>query len=379
MTSGSTPCARRSKPTSAERDDSIYDDGASVAMTIDGELVIDLWGGTADRDAGPAMPWERDTIINVWSTTKTVSALACLILADQGELDLYAPVAKVWPEFAAGGKGGIEVRHLMSHTAGLSGWQTPIDGRGPLRLGEGDVAARRPGAVVGAGHGVGLPRRDPGLPRGRGRAPGDRADDRRVRRQGDHRPARRRLPHRHGRRARRPGRPRHPAERAAVGRRRRRELGRLPHADRTRGSAAEVSATIPWRRAEIPAAGGHGNARSVAMIHAPMACGGEANGVRLLSPKGIDVVFDEQSNGVDLVLGVGLRHGIGFGLPSPDMPVSPNERACFWGGWGGSLAIVDLDARMTFSYVMNKMGEGTVGDIRGAGLLLAAYMSLGLL
>ena len=90
-------------------------------------------------------------------------------------------------------------------------------------------------------------------------------------------------------------------------------------------------------------------------------------------------VFDEQSNGVDLVLGIGLRHGIGFGLPSPDMPVSPNERACFWGGWGGSLAIVDLDARMTFSYVMNKMGEGTVGDMRGAGLLLAAYMSLGLL
>ena len=72
---------------------------------------------------GRRMPWERDTIINVWSTTKTVSALACLILADQGELDLYAPVAKVWPEFAAGGKGGIEVRHVMSHTAGLSGWQ----------------------------------------------------------------------------------------------------------------------------------------------------------------------------------------------------------------------------------------------------------------
>ena len=141
--------------------------------------------------------------------------------------------------------------------------------------------------------------------------------------------------------------------------------------------AAEVSATIPWRRAEIPAAGGHGNARSVALIHTPMACGGEANGVRLLSTKGVDVVFDEQSNGVDLVLGIGLRHGIGFGLPSPDMPVSPNERACFWGGWGGSMAIIDLDARMSFSYVMNKMGEGTIGDMRGAGLLLAAYMSLG--
>ena len=90
-----------------------------------------------------------------------------------------------------------------------------------------------------------------------------------------------------------------------------------------------------------------------------MACGGEANGVRLLSPKTIDVVFDEQCYGPDLVLGVTLRHGIGFGLPCPEMPISPNERACFWGGWGGSLAIIDLDAKVTIAYVMNKMGEGT--------------------
>ena len=79
-------------------------------------------------------------------------------------------------------------------------------------------------------------------------------------------------------------------------------------------------------------------------------------------------VFDEQCYGTDLVLGVVVRHGIGFGLPCPEMPISPNERACFWGGWGGSLAIIDLDARMSISYVMNKMGEGTVGDMRGAGL-----------
>ena len=137
---------------------------------------------------------------------------------------------------------------------------------------------------------------------------------------------------------------------------------------------ATKSWDIDWRRAEIPAAGGHGNARSVAQIHTPMACGGEANGVRFLGKETIDAVFDEQCNGTDLVLGVPVRHGIGFGLPIPRMPLSPNERTCFWGGWGGSLAIVDLDARMSFSYVMNKMGEGTVGDTRGAGLLAAAYM-----
>jgi CubicO group peptidase (beta-lactamase class C family) len=134
--------------------------------------------------------------------------------------------------------------------------------------------------------------------------------------------------------------------------------------------------TIPWRRAEIPAAGGFGNARSIARIHAPMACGGEAGGVRLLSSTGADPVFDEQVYGQDLVLPLVLRHGIGFGLTSAEMPLSPNERTCFWGGWGGSVAIVDLDARMTFAYVMNRMGEGTTGDLRGALILGAVYGAL---
>ena len=109
-----------------ERDNMIYDQGASVAVTMEGELVVDLWGGTAATDASASAPWERDTIINVWSTTKTVSALACLVLAENGELDPYGKVAAVWPEFAAGGKGDIEIRHLMSHTAGLPGWQEPM-------------------------------------------------------------------------------------------------------------------------------------------------------------------------------------------------------------------------------------------------------------
>ena len=139
---------------------------------------------------------------------------------------------------------------------------------------------------------------------------------------------------------------------------------------------AAAANTIPWRRAELPASGGFGNARSVAMIHAPMACGGEANGVQLLSPSGAAPVFDEQTYAQDLVLPLKLRHGIGFGLPSPDTPISPNPRACYWGGWGGSLAVVDLDARMTFSYVMNKMGETTTGDLRATTILAALYAVL---
>jgi CubicO group peptidase (beta-lactamase class C family) len=356
-------------------DGQVVDQGASVAVTLDGELVVDLWGGTVDRDDAKGVPWERDTIINVWSTTKTVSALACLVLADRGELDVYAPVAKYWPEFAAEGKGEIEVRHLMSHTAGLSGWDEPVSvedlydwekvtsllaaqapwwepgtasGYHAVTQGylEGEVVRRVTGQTIGefvAAEITGPMGIDFHIGTGA-------THDARVAHV---------IP---------PG--------AAI----------IPEdADETSVSLrtflnpamdAAVSTTVPWRRAEIPAANGHGNARAVALVHAPMACGGEANGRRLLSPAGIDVVWDEQCYGQDLVLPVVLRHGIGFGLPCPEMPISPNDKACFWGGWGGSLALIDVDARMTFAYVMNKMGEGTVGDLRGASLLFAAYAAL---
>jgi CubicO group peptidase (beta-lactamase class C family) len=139
---------------------------------------------------------------------------------------------------------------------------------------------------------------------------------------------------------------------------------------------AAQSWDIPWRRAEIPAAGGHGNARSVARIQSVLACGGEVDGVRLLSEAGCERVFEEQSYSPDLVLMLPIRFGMGYGLNSPDTPLSPNPRTCFWGGWGGSLVVIDLDARMVVSYVMNKMGEGTVGDFRGAAIGFAAYAGL---
>ena len=100
------------------------DVGASVCVVHDGRTVVDIWGGTIDDDG---TPWAEDTIINVWSTTKTMTSLTALLLADRGELDFHAPVARYWPEFAANGKEAIEVRHLMAHTAGLSGWAEPIE------------------------------------------------------------------------------------------------------------------------------------------------------------------------------------------------------------------------------------------------------------
>ena len=98
--------------------------GAAIAVDLDGESVLDVWGGHAD--AARTVAWERDTIVNVWSSTKTVTSLSALILADRGLLDLDAPVARYWPEFAANGKQDVKVRHVLSYTSGVAGWQEPM-------------------------------------------------------------------------------------------------------------------------------------------------------------------------------------------------------------------------------------------------------------
>jgi CubicO group peptidase (beta-lactamase class C family) len=98
--------------------------GASLVFNIDGEVVVDLCGGWADE--ARTVPWTENTITNGFSTTKSMTSLAALLLVDRGELDLEATVAKYWPEFAVNGKAGIKVRHLLSHTSGVSGWEQPI-------------------------------------------------------------------------------------------------------------------------------------------------------------------------------------------------------------------------------------------------------------
>jgi len=133
--------------------------------------------------------------------------------------------------------------------------------------------------------------------------------------------------------------------------------------------------TREWRAAEIPAAGGIGNARSVARIHSALACGGSVDGVKLMSQAGVERVLEEQTRGTDIVSGVPVVFGMGFGLNDPTFPVSPNPRSFFWGGWGGSLAIVDLDARVSIAYVMNHMAPKLLGDQRGGSIAMAVYQS----
>jgi CubicO group peptidase (beta-lactamase class C family) len=128
--------------------------GATIAVDIDGELVVDIWGGHADR--AKTVPWGKDTIVNFFSCTKTLTALASLILVDRGLLDPFAPVAKYWPEFAENGKQNVEVRHLMAHASGVSGWELPFDIEDMY---DWDKPPRPSGAVVATRHRVRVSRR----------------------------------------------------------------------------------------------------------------------------------------------------------------------------------------------------------------------------
>jgi CubicO group peptidase (beta-lactamase class C family) len=145
------------------------------------------------------------------------------------------------------------------------------------------------------------------------------------------------------------------------------------------GPAADAgNANTPgWRRADMGALNGHANARSVARIIKALALGGAVNGTRLLSPDTIELIFDEQSHGTDLVLGVPLRFGIGYALPETEtVPYVPQGRCCYWGGWGGSVVLADLDRRVTLAYMMNNMAPGIIGSDRSEAYVRAAYACL---
>ena len=347
--------------------------GASVAVTVGGRPVVDLWAGEAVQGGAP---WQRDTIVNVYSTTKTMASLCVLMLADRGQLDLGAPVARYWPEFAQNGKAGVLVRHVMSHSAGLPGFEPPLarveelyDWDAVCR----NLAAQKPWWTPGDGSGYHaatqgflqgeLVRRVTGKSIGRffrDEVATPLAADFHIG-----------LPAEHDARVGELVPPVTGPEAAqpdpnSIG-------GRVFRSVQLTGLEPR---TTGWRRAEIPAAGGIGNARSVARAHSALACGGAVDGVRLLSEATVNRILEEQCNGTDYVLGAPVRFGMGFGLVDARFPLSPNPRTFFWGGWGGSLAIIDLDARVSIAYVMNKMAADLMGDLRGAMIAMSVYKSL---
>ncbi|GAC1605420.1 MAG: serine hydrolase domain-containing protein [Acidimicrobiales bacterium] len=353
--------------------DSGADVGASVAVYIDGQAVVDIWGG--HTDAAKTKPWERDTIVNVWSTTKTMTALCALILADRGEIDFHAPVARYWPDFKANGKEHIEVRHLMGHTSGLSGWTEAIttedlyDWEKCTSLLAAQAPWWEPGTASGyhaitQGYLVGeVVRRVTGQSLGtffRTELAEPLGADFHI---GTPASADARISN---------VIPPPPIELDGA-----LDPTGIPFRTMANpGLSVEAVWTEGWRRAEIPAAGGHGNARSVGLLQSVLACGGELGGRRFLSGAGCEAVFEEQSNGPDLALTIPIRFGMGYGLTTPDMGLPPDARTCYWGGYGGSVIMVDLDARMTIAYMMNRMESGLVGDFRGLGIVGAARAAL---
>ena len=342
--------------------------GASCAVIRGDELVVDLWGG--HRDVAATLPWQRDTIVNVWSTTKMMAALSVLMLHDRGQLSVDAPVADAWPEFGANGKEGVLVRHVLSHTAGVPGYDDPIDAEQMYDTAfcVDRLASQAPWWEPGTASGYHsstqgvllgeLVRRVDGRSLGeffRQEVAEPLGADFHI------------------------GTPDSAFARIA-------EM-RTDEIDTTviegTSIAARVSQGEPshasmvntdrWRRFEQPASSGHGNARSVATVVSSLARGGRVDGHRLLSPETIERCFEVQADGTDLVLGLPTKFGIGFGMPSDGMPMGINDRTLFWAGWGGSMAVVDVENGLTVAYVMNRMMDGTVGGVRSARVIFAAH------
>ena len=342
--------------------------GAALAVSIEGQSVVDLWGG--HRDAARTRGWDRDTIVNLYSIGKAVTAVCALRLVEAGRLDLDAPVARYWPEFAQAGKAGIPVRYLLTHQAAL-----PAIGR-PLPSGTWSdwkamteaLAAQAPWWEPGSGHGyhvntqgflIGeVVRRVTGQTLGAylreslaGPAGIDffigfgpeldgrcadlvprlaTAEDEALRRQLSVDPQ---------------------------------TLSGLPlmrvnaYRNPPELSGTGIVNTRAWRAAEVPSTNGHGNARAIARLYSALAGDGTLDGVHVLSPEMVARATECAVEGHDLVLQRPTRFGLGFQLTMPERPLGPSPRAFGHFGAGGSLGFADPEAHVAFGYAMNQ-GRG---------------------
>jgi CubicO group peptidase (beta-lactamase class C family) len=353
--------------------------GAAVAVTLDGRSVVDLWGGHAD--AVRTRPWEHDTIVHVFSTTKAMTALCAHVLADRGRLDLDAPVARYWPEFGQAGKSTLPVHLTLSHRAGLPAIRRllPPEAMFEWTTVTSALAAEEPWWEPGTKHGYHLitfgwlvgevVRRASGRTLGtffRDEIATPLALDCHIglaaehdRRTADVIPGP--LPP--------PGDPLFEA---------------LRDPDSMAFKAIANPPWMPddvntraWRAAEIPAVNGHTNARAVARLYGVLARGGEGDGIRLLRPETLARATEQQCEGPDAVTGLPGRLALGFGLSLPEWPLGPGRRSFGHPGAGGSVGFADPEARLGFGYTPNRMGAGLdLRDPRAIALIDAVYASL---
>lgn len=348
--------------------------GASLCVNIDGENVIDLWGGYAD--ATKTQPWNEDTLVVVWSCSKIVTALAAIILIDRGLLDADKKVSEYWPEFGANGKENVTVGHILSHASGVPSWEEPVTIHDIYCTESATEALAKqapwwtPGEHSGyhlfnQGHLVGeLVRRTT-----RKTLNQFVAEEITIHLDADFRFG---LESKDWSRTADiippPALPLDSLDPQSI-------MKRALNGPLVK---AEYSTTREFREAEIGAANGFGNARSLCRIGSVVSLAGTVDGKQYISPQTVDKMIHERIRGHDLVLSSFLRFGLGVGLPVPQtVPWVPEGRVCFWCGWGGATIVMDLDRRMTIGYAMNKMGPGTLGNPNTEAYVNAVYSVVG--
>ena len=318
--------------------------GASVALTHRCKMVVDLWGGYAD--AGKTTPWKEDTITLVYSTTKIMATIAILMVVDRGQLELDAPIARYWPEFAQGGKDKVTVRDALTHQAGVPGFDPPVSFES-LHDWEGTVAR-----IAAMPHWFRGERRICYHPAIYGFLLGElvrRVDGRRM--------------------------AQFFREEIAQKLDADFQIGLFSKDDIPRvaahqflkppapleGFRAKVMDSVAagdwscWERmsADIPAASGFGNGRSIAKVCSIIAMGGTVNGTRFLSRRMVDEAAREQAVGECPFMGP-IRFGLGLAMHSDFFP-APSPTSIHWGGFGGSWALMDPKAGVSFGYAMNNL------------------------
>lgn len=343
--------------------------GAGFAAVLNGRPVVELWGGFADRDR--TRPWRQDTLVPVYSTTKPIAALIAALLVERGLLDYEAPVAAVWPEFAAQGKGAVSLAQALSHQAGVPGFAEPIDpglwldppalaaalaalaplwppgsahGYHPLTFGYliGEVVRRAAGRSLGT-----ILREEICTPLGIdfhiGTPDSEHPRCAEIQR---------------------------PKELPALG-----EITPLKQIAFLRKWSAPDRGGAEWRRIEIPSANGHGTALAVARLYGAYAGEGTLEGLRLLGPETFEALTRRRAYGQDLILPYVIDWAAGV-RRNTDLSIGPNAATLWHSGWGGSMGFGDPATGLSAAYVMNRQTHHLQGDPRARRLAATLYACL---
>lgn len=339
--------------------------GAGFCATVEGEVVVDLVGGYADR--AKTIPWTNQTLVPVYSTTKPIAAMVIARLADQGLLSFDDPIGWLWPEFTAHGK-DVTIAQAMSHQAGVPGFVDPIDPAlwlNPPALAAA-LAALEPMWVPGTASGY--------HPLTYGYIVGELA----MRAQGTTLGTQLReqicrplgidfwigLPDEHHARCAQIAKPTAPVDLGPI-------TPERKAAFLTRWAAPDRGGA-DWRRAEIPSANGHGTARAVATLYGVFANDGRIGTTQVISPQTMAEFTKSRIKGADLVLPYDLEWAAGV-MRNSNAIYGKNQATLGHSGWGGSGAFGDPDRRVSAAYVMNRQTTALLGDERAGRLWAALY------